>query len=91
MEDLLAAGFRLNAPAGPAPKAPPAAVVVHGGRDQEHVLELSDDVAALRAELERVRHEHALALAEARHGKELAEARESQLRDQLALRAEHVA
>lgn len=40
-------------------------------------LEPSDDVAALRAELERVRHEHALAEAEARHGQELAQAREA--------------
>ncbi|MEV6551804.1 helix-turn-helix domain-containing protein, partial [Streptomyces sp. NPDC051597] len=38
VEDLLAAGFRLNAPAGPdpdpSPAASPAAVVEHGGHHQ---------------------------------------------------------
>ncbi len=45
----------------------------------------------LRAELERVRHEHALAVAEAEHGRLLAQAEAQHLREQLAARNEHIA
>ncbi|MFD7868115.1 helix-turn-helix transcriptional regulator [Streptomyces sp. NPDC059783] len=86
VEDLLAAGFRLNAPAGPddAPAASPAG---EGGHHQE-----PGDVAALRAELDlaRERHAHALALADAEHGRQLAEAEAGRLRAQLAAQAEHI-
>lgn len=86
--DLLAAGFRLNAPAGPdATAASPAGT---GERHQGHQHGL-DDVAALRAELERVRQEHALAVAEAEHGRRLAEAEARHLRAELAARVEHIA
>ncbi|MFJ8696976.1 hypothetical protein [Streptomyces roseolilacinus] len=65
MEDLLAAGFRLNAPAPPdlAPAAPAGAADDDGQEERE-------DVAALRAALERERLEHRVALAEERHGRE---------------------
>ena len=65
VEDLLAAGFRLNAPANPAEPAttPAASGDVRG--------EQPSDVAGLRAELERERHERALA--EAEHGRLLAD------------------
>ncbi|MFJ5198270.1 helix-turn-helix domain-containing protein [Streptomyces sp. NPDC088394] len=75
VDDLLAAGFRLNAPSPPdgthsfSPTGQTAGTVV----DQE-------DVAALRAELEGVRQEHALAVAEAEHQ-----------RRQLVDRGEHIA
>lgn len=88
VDDLLAAGFRLNAPAGPdATAAPPAATGGHHQRQQPSL----DDVAALRAELERVRHEQALAVAEAEHGRRLAEAEARHLRAELAARVEHIA
>lgn len=48
-------------------------------------------MAALRAELERVRHERALAVAEAEHGRLLAEAEAGHLRVQLGVRAEQLA
>ncbi|MFH8886707.1 hypothetical protein [Streptomyces californicus] len=85
---LLAAGFRLNAPAGPdATAASPTGTSSH---HQEHQLGL-DDVGALRAELERVRAEHALAVAEAEHGRRPAEAEARHLRAELAARVEHIA
>ncbi|MFF1482946.1 helix-turn-helix transcriptional regulator [Streptomyces sp. NPDC058301] len=83
VEDLLAAGFRLNAPAGPDPDTSPAGVVEHGGHHQEHGV----DAEELRAELERARSE----LVQDRHGQELAEADARALREQLVLRQEHVA
>ncbi|MFJ8255563.1 helix-turn-helix transcriptional regulator [Streptomyces sp. NPDC094466] len=52
VEDLLAAGFRLNAPVGPdSPDVPPPVSVARsdGGR-QEQGHGQSDDVSALRAE-----------------------------------------
>lgn len=94
VEDLLAAGLRLNAPAGPdAPDVPAAASAAAGvgGHHQEHGHGQGDDVAALRAELERARHEHALAVAEAEHGRLLAEAAAGHLREQLVVRAEQLA
>ncbi|MFD4764260.1 helix-turn-helix transcriptional regulator [Streptomyces sp. NPDC058439] len=89
VDDLLAAGFRLNAPASPddAGAATVAAGDADHGQDQEH----GGDIAALRAELERVRHEHALAVAEAEHGRQLAMAEAEHLRQQLADRGKHIA
>ncbi|MFD3641520.1 helix-turn-helix transcriptional regulator [Streptomyces griseus] len=90
VEDLLAAGFRLNAPAGPdVPTADSAAG--NGGHGQEHGHGQGEDVAVVRAELGRVRQEHALAVAAERHGRELAEAEAAHLRAQLGARAEHIA
>ncbi|MCX5401305.1 helix-turn-helix domain-containing protein [Streptomyces sp. NBC_00102] len=86
VEDLLAAGFRLNAPAGP----DEVTAVTPAGPDQVVVAD-QEDVAGLRAELDRARHEHALALATAEHGRQLAEAEAQLLRDQLEARAEHIA
>lgn len=63
VEDLLAAGFHLNAPAS-----------VPAGTDGD----VQEDVAALRAELKRARHEHAMAEAEAKHGRLLAQAEAEQ-------------
>ncbi|MFF6896102.1 helix-turn-helix transcriptional regulator [Streptomyces microflavus] len=75
VDDLLAAGFRLNAPAGPdATSASPAGP---SGHHQEHCS--GDQVAALRAEL-----------AAERHGRQLAEADAEHLRAQLAARVEIV-
>ncbi|MGI5048303.1 hypothetical protein ACM9HD_33345, partial [Streptomyces sp. JAC25] len=45
----------------------------------------------LRAELERVRQEHALAVDEVEHGRLLAQAEAQHLREQLAARGEHIA
>ncbi|MDX3490978.1 helix-turn-helix domain-containing protein [Streptomyces sp. ID05-18] len=47
VEDLLAAGFRLNAPAGPAADSAAGA----GGHHQEHGHGQGDDAVALRTEL----------------------------------------
>lgn len=89
VDDLLAAGFRLHAPAPPdgsasrsTSSASPAGDV-DGGHGQE--------AAELRAELERLRHEHALELAEAEHGRQLAQAEAEQLRAQLDAKGEHIA
>lgn len=86
VDDLLAAGLRLHAPAEPDKTAPPAPAGKGADAvDQEH------DAIALRAELENLRHEHALAVAEAEHGRQLAEAEAEHLRAQLAARADHIA
>ncbi|WP_371793781.1 hypothetical protein OG285_38485 [Streptomyces sp. NBC_01471] len=85
VDDLLAAGFRLNAPAPPEnTTAAPAGENgdVDGGQAQ--------GADALRAELERVRHEHALAIAHAEYAKRLAEARVEHLRAQLAERGARI-
>ncbi|MEU7068467.1 hypothetical protein [Streptomyces sp. NPDC046161] len=84
VDALLAAGFRLNAPSpaeDPAAEAP--AAPADGG----------PDAAALRAELDRIRAEHALALAHAEYGQKLAEAEAEaeHLRAQLAERGERIA
>jgi hypothetical protein len=84
VEALLAAGFRLNAPSPPedtvrAGSPGPAAGPVAAGA-------VGEDVAALRAELERVRREHA----EARHQAALAAAEAGHLRAQLAAKEEHI-
>ncbi|WP_333753853.1 hypothetical protein [Streptomyces sp. IBSBF 2394] len=70
VEDLLAAGFRLNAPAPPDQKEvgdqAPAAT--------QQATAPDETTAALRSELERLRYEHALELAGERHARLLAEA-----------------
>ncbi|MEU2476069.1 helix-turn-helix domain-containing protein [Streptomyces sp. NPDC012842] len=86
VDDLLAAGLRLHAPSPPDEAPSPGA--------QEHPtgpVAQEQGAAALRAELERVRHEHALAVAEAEHGRLLAQAEAQHLREQLAARGEHIA
>ncbi|MFH8477171.1 hypothetical protein [Streptomyces sp. NPDC018000] len=80
--DLLAASLRLHAP------APPDAPVTQAG-DVEDGRE-HEDVAALRAELDRARTAHALELAEERHGRELAEAEAVQLKARLSERGAHI-
>ncbi|MFD4865280.1 helix-turn-helix transcriptional regulator [Streptomyces sp. NPDC058412] len=85
VDALLAAGFRLNAPA-PADQAAPDAAGTAGPSDGE-----GQDAAVLRAELARMNAEHALALAEARYGQKLAEAEAEHLRRELAARGEHIA
>ncbi|MFF7366027.1 helix-turn-helix domain-containing protein [Streptomyces sp. NPDC008125] len=87
VEDLLAAGFRLNAPAGPDPE--PTAATPAGTGDVVPDAD-RDDIAGLRAELDRLRHEHALAVAEAENGRRVAEVEAAHLRAQLAARAEHI-
>ncbi|MFG2623287.1 helix-turn-helix transcriptional regulator [Streptomyces sp. NPDC048507] len=85
VDALLAAGFRLNAPApaDPAPEALAGPAAPADGQGQ--------DAAALRTELDRIRAEHALALAEARFGQQLAQAEAEHLRVQLAERGERIA
>ncbi|MGX1226881.1 helix-turn-helix domain-containing protein [Streptomyces ambofaciens] len=86
VEDLLAAGFRLNAPAPPEEKGvgDPASA----GTQQDTAPE--DSAAALRTELERLRHEHALALAEERGARQLAEAEARHLQARLQERGDHI-
>ncbi|NUW04320.1 AlpA family transcriptional regulator [Streptomyces sp. CAI 127] len=91
VEDLLTAGFRLNAPAGPDTPAAASSAEDGGNHRQEHGDDQGDSVAGLRAELERMRHEHALAVADAEHGRRLAEAEAGHLREQLSVRAEQLA
>jgi hypothetical protein len=83
VDDLLAAGFRLNAP------TPPDYRTVVGSVG-DTADEGQDDVAVLRAELERVRHEHALALTRAEHAAVLARAEADHLRAQLTAKGEHI-
>ncbi|MEV3898351.1 helix-turn-helix transcriptional regulator [Streptomyces anulatus] len=51
VEDLLAAGFRLNAPSGPDVPAADSAAAGTVGHHQEHGHGQGDDVAVLQAEL----------------------------------------
>ncbi|MFD5514232.1 helix-turn-helix domain-containing protein, partial [Streptomyces sp. NPDC127051] len=85
VDALPAAGFHLHAPspADPAAEAPasPTAPADDGGQDP----------AALRAEPDRIRVEHAFAPAEARFGQKPAEAEVEHLRVQLAERGERIA
>ncbi|MFF8604099.1 helix-turn-helix transcriptional regulator [Streptomyces sp. NPDC015232] len=83
VEALLAAGFTLNAPAPPDAAAPSPTPDRSGWSEARSVAEL-------QAELDRLRHQHALELAEARHGQALAESEVTHLRAQLADRAEHI-
>ncbi|WP_327270809.1 hypothetical protein OG233_30890 (plasmid) [Streptomyces sp. NBC_01218] len=89
VDDLLAAGFRLNAPAPP--DTPPTAPAAPATGKADVVVVGQEDVAGLRAELERARQEHALALAEAEHGRQLAQAEAAHLREQLEARVDHIA
>ncbi|MFH9090947.1 helix-turn-helix domain-containing protein [Streptomyces sp. NPDC017673] len=85
VEDLLAAGFRLNAPAPPDDQAAPGAEeTAADSRGQAGAAEL-------RAELDRLRHEHELQLAEERNARALAETEVRHLRERLAERADHIA
>ncbi|MFI5672949.1 helix-turn-helix transcriptional regulator [Streptomyces sp. NPDC051704] len=84
VDALLAAGFRLNAPAPPDSETSPAA-------EASAEPDVGQDAAALRAELARMNAEHALALAEARYGQKLAEAEAEHLRRELVARGEHIA
>ncbi|MFJ7138016.1 helix-turn-helix domain-containing protein [Streptomyces fungicidicus] len=87
VEDLLAAGFRLNAPAPPDEKKavgdPRAAAIPKDPAPDE-------TTSALRAELERLRHEHALALADERGARQLAEAEARHLQARLEERGAHI-
>ncbi|MEV7595613.1 helix-turn-helix domain-containing protein [Streptomyces sp. NPDC089922] len=84
VDALLAAGFRLNAPS-------PADATAEAGPSTPADDVGGQDAGALRAELDRIRAEHALALAEARFGQQLAEAEAGHLRAQLAERGERIA
>ncbi|WP_431784864.1 helix-turn-helix domain-containing protein [Streptomyces chumphonensis] len=82
VDDLLAAGFRLHAPAPPDADTGATAGPVSGGRE-----DAGRDQAA---ELERERHRHALELAAAELRAELAEARADQLEERVRERGEHI-
>ncbi|MFF8414613.1 hypothetical protein [Streptomyces omiyaensis] len=86
VEALLAAGFRLNAPAPAEDAAVPAAEAVTAS------VPVGEDVAGVRAELERERERQALLheVAQARHEAALAAAEVGNLRDQLAARDGHI-
>ncbi|MEU5902667.1 helix-turn-helix transcriptional regulator [Streptomyces venezuelae] len=86
VEALLAAGFRLHAP------SPPDSGDGEG-QEQSAAPErtVPDGAAELRAELERLRHEHELQLAEERHARALAEAEVGHLHTRLEERAAHIA
>ncbi|MEU3400646.1 helix-turn-helix transcriptional regulator [Streptomyces filamentosus] len=86
VEALLAAGFTLNAPAPPdtVPDSRPGAARAGVGNTP------GGTIAELHVELERMRHQHALELAEARRGRELAESEAAHLRARLDVRVEHI-
>ncbi|MFC8010831.1 helix-turn-helix transcriptional regulator [Streptomyces cinereoruber] len=84
VEALLAAGFRLNAPAPSEDAAPAGSTAPAAGPVAAGVM--GEDVAALRAELERERQAHL----EARHQAELAAAEAGHLRAQLAAKETHI-
>ncbi|MFI6125485.1 hypothetical protein ACIBCU_38250 [Streptomyces sp. NPDC051064] len=77
--------FRLHEPSPPDEEA-------SAGAQERLVVAVAEEqsAGALRAELERVRHEHALAVVEAEHGRQLAQAEAEHLREQLAARGEHI-
>ncbi|OII59591.1 hypothetical protein BJP40_13325 [Streptomyces sp. CC53] len=77
VEALLAAGFILNASSPPDQSSPPGSASSGDGPGGL----VGGSVAELRAELGRVRHQHALELAAARHGQALAESAAIRLRD----------
>ncbi|MER6480927.1 helix-turn-helix transcriptional regulator [Streptomyces filamentosus] len=87
VDALLAAGFRLNAPAPPEDAAVPAAPTGAAAP-----AEAGGDAAGLRAELERERERQVLLaqVAEARHEAALAAAEVRHLRDQLDARDGHI-
>lgn len=89
--DLLAAGFRLNAPNPPeAAVTAPAGPVAAPPGPAAPADSAAQDAAALQAELAQIRAEHALALARAEYGQKLAEAEAQHLRAQLAERGERI-
>ncbi|MFI9081624.1 helix-turn-helix transcriptional regulator [Streptomyces sioyaensis] len=86
VDALLAAGFRLNAPSSPAASGSPdsdAGTAASPAGDDQWAAEL-------RAEIERLRHEHALVLKDAQHAQEMAEQEAVYLKEQLAERGEHI-
>ncbi|MBQ0975711.1 helix-turn-helix domain-containing protein [Streptomyces griseoincarnatus] len=85
VDDLLAAGFRLHAPAPPDKAGPEEATAGAGQTDGQ------SEAAELRAELERLRHEHELQLTEEKHARALAEAEARHLKERPAERAGHIA
>ncbi|MEU4878788.1 helix-turn-helix domain-containing protein [Streptomyces sp. NPDC021608] len=85
VDDLLAAGFRLNAPAPPDKTGPEVATAGAGQTDGP------DEAAELRAELERLRHETELLLNQEQHARALAEAEARHLKERLNERAVHIA
>ncbi|MEV7835363.1 helix-turn-helix domain-containing protein [Streptomyces subrutilus] len=88
VDSLLTAGFRLNAPA---PADAPASAEAPAGSVSPPIGEHDQGAAVPRAELERLRAEHALALARAEYGQRLAEAEAEHLRRELAARGAHIA
>ncbi|MGV9915542.1 helix-turn-helix transcriptional regulator [Nocardia sp. NPDC003354] len=87
VEDLLAAGFRLNAPAPPDEKK---VVGDQAATPTPQDTAPNETTSALRAELERLRHEHALALADERGARQLAEAEARHLQARLEERGAHI-
>lgn len=87
VEDLLAAGFRLNAPAPPDEKKDVGDPAPAGAHQDAAPAETA---STLQAELERLRHEHALALADERNARQLAEAEARHLKERLNERAAHI-
>ena len=91
VEDLLAAGFRLNAPAPPdADTTDGKAVNTQTPAGTRQDTAPDETTAALQAELERLRHEHALVLAQEQHARALAEAEARDLKERLDERAVHI-
>lgn len=86
VEDLLAAGFRLNAPAPPDEKD----VGDQAAAEAQPDTAPDDTAVALQSELHRLRHEHALALAEERGARQLAEAEARHLEARLKERGDHI-
>ncbi len=84
VDDLLAAGFRLHAPTPPDKTGPEEATAGTGQTDDP------GEVAELRAELERLRHEQELVLSQERHARALAEAEARHLKERLDERAQHI-
>ncbi|WP_329405991.1 helix-turn-helix domain-containing protein [Streptomyces sp. NBC_00704] len=82
VEDLLA-GFRLSASAPPDQAGPEEAPAGAGQTD------VPGDAAELRAELERLRHEHELALTQEQHVRALAEAEVRHLKEPGGTRGAH--
>ncbi|MEV4046681.1 helix-turn-helix domain-containing protein [Streptomyces sp. NPDC049744] len=90
VEDLLAAGFRLNAPAPPDPSDEKKVVGDPATANIQQDTASDETTAALRAELDRLRHEHALALADERGARQLAEAEARHLQARLDERGAHI-
>ncbi|GAA2913001.1 helix-turn-helix domain-containing protein [Streptomyces mexicanus] len=81
VEALLAAGFRLHAPAPP-DKAGPGETTARAGQSAS-----LDEAAELRAEIERLRTE----MAEERHARAMAQAEAEHLKERLRERSDHIA